>query len=67
MPAERLTWQRVAAVIAVCVVGACLAAVGYFSRGIHPVPAEPAASPPDATTTTTTTSSPAPKSAGLGA
>ena len=64
MPAELLTWQRVAAVIGA---GACIAAGGYFSRSIHPVPAEPAASPPDATTTTTTTSSPAPKSAGLGA
>lgn len=48
MPAEMLTWQRVAAVVAVCFVGACLAAVGYFSRGIHPVPAEPAAGPPAA-------------------
>ena len=51
MPAEMLTWQRVAAVVAVCVVGACIAAVGYFSRSIHPVPAEPAAGPPAATTT----------------
>lgn len=43
LPAESLTWPRV---VVICVCAAALAALGYFSRAIHPVAAEPAAGPP---------------------
>lgn len=43
MPADALTWPRV---VAVCVCAVSLAALGYFSRAIHPPASEPAAGPP---------------------